>query len=95
MIMAARDRRPVVLEAGRVLVRSDLTGRLEQRDEPVGEVVEHPTTGEPAIRNRSAAPWYLLRDGARPTIPPGAAVLLRDDQQIQIDGVVFRIRVPR
>lgn len=90
-VLTGRPRRPVVLEVGKLVLRSDITGALESDDRTVAEVVRHPATSGLALRNRSDAAWSLLRDGRKPSVPPSAAVLLRDGQRVEMQGVVVAI----
>lgn len=94
VLLTARPRRSVVLERGGVLHRADLTGAVRREGAAIGDVVRHPVSSGLALRNRSGADWHLVRDAARPTIPDGAAVLLRDGQTIDFGRIVGRISSP-
>ena len=94
VLLTARPRRAVLLEPGKRLHRTDLSGTVGGGDAVVGDVVRHPVTSGLALRNRSGADWHLVRAEQRPPVPDGAAVLLRDSQVIDFGRAVGRVSLP-
>jgi eukaryotic-like serine/threonine-protein kinase len=83
-------RHATVLEPGLLLTTGDLGSGVEPTESTIGDVVRHPATRAPALRNRTGDPWVLHRQDGDIPVPPKAAALVKPSVELTIGGTRFR-----
>ena len=84
-------RRPVVLEEGAAIHRSDLVAVDLDADDVVCTVIARPGTGALALWNRTESTWTVDRDAGRTEVPAGAAVVARPGDRLRAGGGTARV----
>jgi hypothetical protein len=83
-------RHVTVLEHGLMLTTGDVASGVDPVERPIGDIVRHPTSGAPAIRNRMEEPWVLHRAEHDVPVPPKAATLVKPTIELTIGGTRYR-----
>jgi hypothetical protein len=83
-------RHATVLEPGLMVTTGDLASGVEAAERLVGDVVRHPTTHAPALRNRTGDPWVLHRQDGDLPVPPKAAALVKPSVELTVAGATYR-----